>query len=154
MASTDCKSLLKSHSLYKYILDTTVYPRENPYMRELRLATHQHPLTLMISLPDEAQFLNLLLKILNAKNTLEIGVFTGYSLLATALALPDDGKIIAIDVNREFYEVGRPIIEKAGMAGKIDFRESPALPILDQLVSEEKNIGKFDFAFIDADKAN
>ncbi|KAG6507858.1 hypothetical protein ZIOFF_033211 [Zingiber officinale] len=85
---------------------------------------------------DEAQFLSMLLKVMNAKKTMEIGVFTGYSLLATALALPDDGKIIAIDVNREFYELGVPVIQNAGVSHKIDFREGEALPILDELMKE------------------
>ncbi|KAJ3707450.1 hypothetical protein LUZ61_011155 [Rhynchospora tenuis] len=154
MAASDSKTLLKSDAVYKYILETSVYPREHECMRELRLITAQHPWGTMASSPDETQFLGMLLKILNAKNTLEIGVFTGYSLLATALALPSDGQIIAIDMKREYYEIGRPIIEKAGMAHKVDFREGPALPILNELVSEENNEGNFDFAFIDADKVN
>ncbi|KAF3329781.1 Caffeoyl-CoA O-methyltransferase 2 [Carex littledalei] len=154
MAASDSKTLLKNDAVYKYILETSVYPREHDCMRELRLITAQHPRYMMASAPDETQLLGMLLKILNARNTLEIGVFTGYSLLATALALPSDGKIIAIDMKREYYEIGCLIIEKAGMAHKVDFREGPALPILDQLVSEEKNKGNFDFAFIDADKVN
>ncbi|KAJ3677578.1 hypothetical protein LUZ60_003302 [Juncus effusus] len=148
------QTLLKKDSVYKYILETTVYPRENEHLRELRLITGQHQLRRMGSAPDELQFFQLLLKILNAKNTIEVGVFTGYSLLATALALPHDGKIIAIDINRENYEIGRPIIEKAVMAHKIDFREGPALNILDKLVYEEENKGKYDFAYVDADKVN
>lgn len=118
----------------------------------------------MTTSADEGQFLNMLIKLVNAKNTMEIGVYTGYSLLATALALPEDGKvnifssssvsyfsflsklelkissfyhqILAMDVNRENYELGLPIIEKAGVAHKIDFREGPALPVLDQLVAD------------------
>ncbi|KAJ4758684.1 Caffeoyl-CoA O-methyltransferase [Rhynchospora pubera] len=154
MAASDSKTLLKSDAVYKYILETSFYPREHECMRELRLRTAQHPRSMMASSPDETQFIGMLLKILNARNTLEIGVFTGYSLLATALALPSDGKIIAIDMNREYYEIGSPIIEKAGMAHKVDFREGSALAILNELVAEEKNEGNFDFAFIDADKVN
>ncbi|KAH9663622.1 Caffeoyl-CoA O-methyltransferase 1 [Citrus sinensis] len=104
--------------------------------------------------PDEAQFLSMLLKLINAKNTMEIGVFTGYSLLATALAIPDDGKILALDITKEHYEKGLPIIQKAGVAHKIDFREGPALPLLDQLIQDEKYHGTFDFVFVDADKNN
>ncbi|MFS7955448.1 putative caffeoyl-CoA O-methyltransferase [Helianthus anomalus] len=89
---------------------------------------------LMTTSADEGRFLSLLLKLINAKNTMEIGVYTGYSLLSTALALPEDGKILALDINRENYEIGLPIIEKAGVAHKIDFREGPALPLLDQMV--------------------
>nr|AIG22510.1 caffeoyl-CoA O-methyltransferase [Eucalyptus urophylla] len=147
------KSLLQSDALYQYILETSVYPREPEPMKELREITAKHPWNIMTTSADEGQFLNMLLKLINAKNTMEIGVFTGYSLLATALALPDDGKILAMDINRESYELGLPVIQKAGVADKIDFREGPALPILDQLIEDGKQ-GSFDFIFVDADKDN
>ncbi|KDP31955.1 hypothetical protein JCGZ_12416 [Jatropha curcas] len=138
----------------RYILDTSVYPKEPAPLKELRELTANHPWSIMTTSADGGQFLSILLKIMNAKNTMEIGVYTGYSLLATALALPYDGKILAMDINRENYELGLPVIEKAGVAHKIDFREGPALPVLDQLVQDEKNHGKFDFIFVDADKDN
>ncbi|KAJ9540836.1 hypothetical protein OSB04_027342 [Centaurea solstitialis] len=147
------KSLLQSDALYQYILETSVYPREPESMKELREVTAKHP-NLMTTSADEGQFLNLLLKLINAKNTMEIGVYTGYSLLSTALALPEDGKILALDINRENYEIGLPIIEKAGVAHKIDFREGPALPLLDEMIKDEKFHGSFDFIFVDADKDN
>lgn len=138
----------------------------------------------MTTSADEGQFLNMLLKLIGAKKTMEIGVYTGYSLLATALALPADGtvsppiqsnpiksnqspqinlnsvqteiemQILAMDINRENYELGLPCIEKAGVAHKIDFREGPALPVLDALLEDERNHGSFDFVFVDADKDN
>ncbi|XP_027347195.1 caffeoyl-CoA O-methyltransferase 5-like [Abrus precatorius] len=148
------KSLLQSDALYQYILETSVHPREHECQKELREMTEKHPRNLMATPPDEGQFLSMLLKLMNAKNTLEIGVYTGYSLLSTALALPPDGKILALDVNREYYELGLPIIQKAGVAHKIDFREGPALPFLDELLKDEKNKGAFDFIFVDADKDN
>nr|GEY94680.1 caffeoyl-CoA O-methyltransferase-like [Tanacetum cinerariifolium] len=123
-------------------------------MKELREVTAKHPWNLMTTSADEGQFLNMLLKLINAKNTMEIGVYTGYSLLSTALALPEDGKILALDINRENYEIGLPIIEKAGVAHKIDFREGPALPLLDQMVDDVTFHGSFDFIFVDADKDN
>ncbi|GJR03354.1 caffeoyl-CoA O-methyltransferase-like protein [Tanacetum coccineum] len=138
-------------------LDTKVYPEsrearihERSYVKSLA----KHPWNLMTTSADEGQFLNLLLKLINAKNTMEIGVYTGYSLLSTALALPEDGKILALDINRENYEIGLPIIEKAGVAHKIDFREGPALPLLDQMVDDVTFHGSFDFIFVDADKDN
>ncbi|ESR39159.1 Caffeoyl-CoA O-methyltransferase 1 [Citrus sinensis] len=140
------KTLLQSEKLYEYILETSVYPREPQCLKEIRELTDKHPWSAMMTAPDEAQFLSMLLKLINAKNTMEIGVFTGYSLLATALAIPDDGK--------EHYEKGLPIIQKAGVAHKIDFREGPALPLLDQLIQDEKYHGTFDFVFVDADKNN
>ncbi|OEL34227.1 Tricin synthase 1, partial [Dichanthelium oligosanthes] len=129
------KTLLKSQALYKYVLDTTVLPNEPECLRELRLLTDKHERRSMATPPDEAQLLGMLIKLAGAKNTIEVGVFTGCSLLATALALPDDGKVVAIDVSREFYELGLPVIEKAGVAHKVDFREGPALDILDSLLA-------------------
>ncbi|MCD7453181.1 hypothetical protein HAX54_019924 [Datura stramonium] len=148
------KSLLQSDALYQYILETSVYPREPEAMKELREITAKHPWNIMTTSADEGQFLSMLIKLINAKNTMEIGVFTGYSLLATAMALPDDGKILAMDINRENYEIGLPVIEKAGLAHKIEFREGPALPVLDQMIEDGKYHGTYDFIFVDADKDN
>ncbi|CAN6464800.1 unnamed protein product [Victoria cruziana] len=103
--------------------------------------------------PEQGQFMSLLLKLMNASKTMEIGVFTGYSLLTTALALPENGKITAIDLNRESFELGLPFIKEAGVAHKINFLEGDALLLLDKLL-EEGDEGKYDFAFVDADKLN
>ncbi|KAJ6424338.1 hypothetical protein OIU84_025183 [Salix udensis] len=148
------KSLLQSDALYQYILETSVYPREPECMKELREVTAKHPWNIMTTSADEGQFLNMLLKLINAKNTMEIGVYTGYSLLATALAIPEDGKILAMDINRENYELGLPVIEKAGVAHKIEFKEGPALPVLDLMIEDGKYHGTYDFIFVDADKDN
>ncbi|KAK7331056.1 hypothetical protein VNO77_25267 [Canavalia gladiata] len=148
------KSLLQSDALYQYILDTSVHPREHECQKQLREMTEKHPRNIMATPPDEGQLLSMLIKLMNAKNAMEIGVYTGYSLLSTALALPSDGKILAMDINREYYDLGLPIIEKAGVAHKIDFREGPALPVLDDLLKDENNKGSFDFIFVDADKDN
>ncbi|XP_066399639.1 tricin synthase 1-like isoform X2 [Miscanthus floridulus] len=154
-SSLHSKTLLKSQSLYEYILESTVFPREPDCLRELRVATATHHMAGMAASPDEVQLLGLLIEMLGTKNAVEVGVFTGYSLLATALALPDDGKIVAIDVTRESYDqIGSPVTEKAGVAHKIDFRVGLALPVLDQMVAEEGNKDRFDFAFVDADKVN
>ncbi|THU48000.1 hypothetical protein C4D60_Mb09t21600 [Musa balbisiana] len=124
------KSLLQSDALYQYILDTSVLPREPECMKELRQITANHPMNIM-----SISFLNMLLKLTRAKKTMEIG-------------------ILAMDTNRKYYEVGLLTIQKAGVAHKIDFREGPALPVLDQLLQDETNHGSFDFVFVDADKEN
>lgn len=148
------KCLLQPPELFKYIMDTSVYPREPEILKELRAASSNHPRAIMVTSPDCGQFIALILKLINAKKTIELGVFTGYSLLLTALTIPEDGKITAIDINRSSLEIGLPIIEKAGVMHKINFIESEALPVLDQLVKDSENKGTFDFAFVDADKAN
>ncbi|KAB2019356.1 hypothetical protein ES319_D08G292800v1 [Gossypium barbadense] len=146
--------LLQSFELTKYILKTNVYPREPSPLKELREVTAKHPWNLMSTAPDSGQIMGMLLKLINAKKTIEIGVYTGYSLLLTALSIPHDAMIIAIDPNKETYEIGLPIIQKAGVEHKINFIESQALPVLDKLLQNKDNEGIFDFAFVDADKEN
>ncbi|KAL5975580.1 hypothetical protein ACLOJK_019905 [Asimina triloba] len=154
ISQANSKGLLQTEELYQYMLKTSVYPREPELLKEIRSATAIHPECLMATAPDEGSLIALLLKLINAKKTIEIGVFTGYSLLLTALSMPDDGKITAIDMDREAYEIGFPIIRKAGVEHKIDFIESPALPVLDGLLEDKQNEGSFDFAYVDADKEN
>ncbi|KAK8509060.1 hypothetical protein V6N13_062114 [Hibiscus sabdariffa] len=148
------KGLLQSEELYEYVLETCVYPREPEPLKELRDITATHPRAVMATAPDAGQHIAMLLKLINAKRTIEVGVFTGYSLLLTALTIPEDGKIIAVDMNREAYEIGLPVIRRAGVENKIDFIESEALPVLDDLLANPGNENSFDFAFIDADKIN
>ncbi|KAJ9688222.1 hypothetical protein PVL29_014107 [Vitis rotundifolia] len=111
----------------------------------------------MATTADSGQLLAILLKVANGKKTIEIGVFTGYSLLLTAISIPDDGKvgwITAIDIDRHTHEMGLPVIKKAGVEHKINFIESQALPVLDKLLQDPGNEGCFDFAYVDADKVN
>eukprot|EP01103_Thecamoeba_quadrilineata_P015569 TRINITY_DN4963_c0_g1_i1.p1 TRINITY_DN4963_c0_g1~~TRINITY_DN4963_c0_g1_i1.p1 ORF type:complete len:226 (+),score=49.17 TRINITY_DN4963_c0_g1_i1:36-713(+) len=136
---------------YEYLLQNGI--REHPILAELRLETSKHPLGHMQTAPDEVQLISLLIKLLNVKNAIEVGVFTGYSALGVALALPEDGHLLALDVSEEFTSVGRRYWEKAGVAKKIDLRIAPAVQTLDKVIAEGKE-GTFDFAFIDADKPN
>ncbi|XP_057962750.1 putative caffeoyl-CoA O-methyltransferase At1g67980 [Malania oleifera] len=158
MEDPGIKNLLKSEALQKYILDTSAYPKEHPQLKEIREATfNKYGERSVISVPpDEGLLLSMLLKIMNAKRTLEIGVFTGYSLLSTALALPHDGQITAIDSNGETYEVGLPFIKKAGVEHKINFVHSDAISALTQIsrTIDEGKMDEFDFVFVDADKPN
>jgi predicted O-methyltransferase YrrM len=103
--------------------------------------------------PEQGQFMALLVQLLGAKKTLEIGVFTGYSTLCVALSLPANGTIVACDVSEEYTCVARRYWEAAGVAHKINLRLAPALSTLDELLASGQ-AGTFDFAFIDADKAN
>jgi predicted O-methyltransferase YrrM len=138
-------------ALYSYLLNHSV--RELPALRELREATAGMPHAGMQISPEQGQFMALLVRLVNAKRTLEIGVFTGYSAMSVALALPSDGKIVACDVSEEWTAMARKHWAKAGVAGRIDLRLAPALQTLDKLI-EEGAAGSFDFAFIDADKTN
>ncbi|KAL0385365.1 UNVERIFIED_CONTAM: Flavonoid 3',5'-methyltransferase [Sesamum radiatum] len=131
-------TILQSDALAKYLLETSAYPREHEQLKELRNATvDKYQFWSLMNVPaDEGQFLSMLLKIMNAKKTIEVGVFTGYSLLSTALALPDDGKIIAIDPDREAYETGLPFIQKANMAHKIQFIQSDAMKVMNDFLAK------------------
>ncbi|KAI3910968.1 hypothetical protein MKW92_026774 [Papaver armeniacum] len=153
LSKTD-SGLLKSQDLYQYILNTSVYPNEAEVLKDLRQVTASHPGYLMLSAAEEGPIMSILLKLVNAKKTIEIGVYTGYSLLVTALSLPKDGKVIAIDPNRSTFELGLPFFKRAGVEHKVEFIESIALPVLDKLFEDPKNEGSFDYAFVDADKSN
>lgn len=145
------KSGALSDSLYTYLLDHSV--REHPLLTQLRQETANHPRGRMQISPDQGQLMMLLIQLLGATQALEIGVFTGYSALCTALALPDQGKLIACDVSEKYTRIARRYWQEAGVDHKIDLRIAPALETLDQLLAEDQ-AGRFDFAFIDADKEN
>ncbi|XP_030527455.2 flavonoid 3',5'-methyltransferase-like isoform X3 [Rhodamnia argentea] len=134
--------ILASQALQKYILETNAYPREHEQLKELREATVQkYQYWSLMNVPaDEGQLITMILKLMNAKRTIEIGVFTGYSLLTTALALPADGEIIAIDPDKEAYETGLPFIKKAGVDHKINFIHSDAFTVLNDLLENEDYI--------------
>ena len=137
--------------LYDYVLEASL--REHPALAELRAATRDHPRAGMQISPEQGQLLALLVKLIGARRTIEIGVFTGYSALAVALALPADGAVLACDVSDEFTRVGRPYWQRAGVADKIDLVLEPALHTLDARIAAGEQ-GRYDFAFIDADKSN
>ena len=143
------RTLDLDETLYNYLLDNSL--REHPAQTALREATRQHPHAGMQISPEQGQFMALLVRLTGARQAIEIGVFTGYSALTVALALPEDGRILACDISDEYTRVGRPFWESAGVAHKIDLRLAPALATLDARLADG-GAGQYDFAFIDADK--
>ncbi|NDJ21847.1 SAM-dependent methyltransferase [Nostoc sp. B(2019)] len=139
------------NKLYNYLLSASL--REPEILQKLRQETASHPSSGMQISPEQGQFMALLVQLIGAKKTLEVGVFTGYSSLCVALALPADAQIIACDVSEEFTAIARRYWQQAGVAHKIDLRLAPALETLDQLLATGQ-AETFDFAFIDADKEN
>ena len=137
--------------VYSYLLSASL--REPQILSRLRRETAKLPDSRMQIAPEQGQFMALLIKLMGAKKCIEIGVFTGYSSLCVALALPQDGKIIACDVSEEWTQIARRYWKEAGVTEKIELRLQPALKTLDALL-EENQSGTFDFAFIDADKEN
>lgn len=136
--------------LYDYMLEVSL--RETEVQRRLREETARHPEGSMQIAPEQGQFMALLARLVGARRALEVGVFTGYSALTVALALPEDGELVALDVSEEYTAVARRFWREAGVDGRINLRIGPALESLDKLIEEEQE-ETFDFAFIDADKA-
>ena len=141
-----------TETLYDYLLANGT--RESTLARELRahtlVATRAHRMQVS---PEQGAFMQLLVRLLGARRTLEVGTFTGYSALVVAEALPDDGCLVACDVSEQWAAIGRPFWERAGVADKIDLRLKPAVDTLDELIAAGE-ADSYDFAFIDADKAN
>ncbi len=134
----------------EYVIEQTV--REHPALAELRVETSQRSNAMMEIGPEQGAFMQLLARAIGAKRYLEVGVFTGYSSLAMALAMPPDGRIVACDVNEEYTGVARRYWERANVSQKIDLRIAPAVETLAALIAS--GVEPFDMAFIDADKAN
>lgn len=145
------QSIGLSDELHDYLLDVSL--REPEVMQRLRAETAEHPRSEMQIAPEQAQFLQFLVRLIGARRTLEVGVFTGYSSLAVAMELPPTGTLVACDVSEEYTQVARRYWEKAGVIDRVDLRIAPAEETLAALL-EDGQEGTFDFAFIDADKTN
>jgi predicted O-methyltransferase YrrM len=145
------KTLGLSEHIYDYLLSVSV--REPEILQRLRAETAKLPMAMMQVAPEQGQLLSLLVQALQPKRCLEVGVFTGYSSLTVALALPPGGHITACDVNEEWTSIARRYWEEAGVAGQIDLYIAPALQTLDRMIAHGQG-SSFDFAFIDADKEN
>jgi caffeoyl-CoA O-methyltransferase len=143
------KSIGLSDALHDCMLSVSL--RESDVMRRLREATAEHPKSQMQIAPEQAQFFQWLVRLMDARRTLEVGVFTGYSALAVAEVLPADGTVVACDISEEYTRTARRYWEEAGVADRIDLRIAPAADTLDALL-DEGQAETFDFAFIDADK--
>lgn len=144
------KLLSLDDRLIHYLRSVSV--REPEILQQLRAETAQHPMAVMQVSPEQGQLMALLVQLIGAKKTLEVGVFTGYSSLVVALALPDEGQIVACDVSEDYTAIARRYWQAAGVENKIDLRIAPATETLQKLIDEGQG-ETFDFAFIDADKS-
>jgi caffeoyl-CoA O-methyltransferase len=139
-----------TEALMEYL--SRVGAREAAAQIHCRQETQKLPMAMMQIAPEQGAFLALLAKLTNAKHYVEIGTFTGYSALSVALAMPADGKVVALDVSKEFTDHARGYWQEAGVADKIDLRLGPGIAALDKMIKAQE--GPFDLAFIDADKTN
>ena len=144
-------TILLDEKLREYLLNVSV--KESEILRELREETAQMEYSAMQSSPEQGSFMAFLVGLINGKRTLDIGVFTGYSSLVVALALPKDGYVTACDINTEWTDIARKYWKLAQVEDKIDLRIAPALETLDELLTDGYR-GTYDFSFIDADKIN
>jgi len=145
------KHLNLTPALYTYMLDVSLH--EHPVLQALREDTAKMPLAVMQVAPEQAQFMQLLIRLISARNILEIGTFTGYSALAMALALPEDGHLITCDINDEWTQNAPHFWKLAQQEQKIELRIAPALNTMQNLI-DEGQAHAYDFIFIDADKTN
>lgn len=145
------EDLTIGNELWEYMRRVTL--REPALLRRLREETARYPNSNFQISAEQGQFMGLLMHLMGARRTIEVGVYTGYSALAVALALPNDGRVIACDINEEWTSVARRYWREAGVDGKIDLRLGPALATLDSLIASG-HANQFDFMFIDADKTN
>lgn len=139
-----------SENLYSYLLE---HNTEHFALQGLREETQRHEKAFWQVPPEQGNFMGMLIQLIGARKTLEIGVYTGYSTLSVALNLPEDGQVIACDINEQNIAIGKKHWRKAGVDHKISFRHGPAAETLDELI-DDGHENTFDFAFIDADKAN
>lgn len=144
------KTLALTDALAAYLVAHTL--RETAEQRALRSATQRLPSANMQTAPEQGALLQVLVRMLGARRCIEVGTFTGYSALCIALALPPTGRIVCCDVSEEWTSIARRYWKRARVARKIDLRIAPALETLDALL--RGGAGRFDFAFIDADKKN
>jgi len=145
------RTLKLDDTLYQYVLAHSL--REHAAQTGLREATRTHPHAMMQISPEQGQFMALLVKLIGARRAVEVGVFTGYSALTVALALPADGRLLACDISDEYTRVGKPFWEQAGVTHKIELKLAPAVQTLDARLAAGE-AGAYDFAFIDADKSS
>ncbi|MGH8203755.1 MAG: O-methyltransferase [Steroidobacteraceae bacterium] len=134
---------------YAYLLAHSL--REAPALAALRAETASHPKVNMQIAPEQGQFMQMLVRLGGARRAIEVGVFTGYSSLALMLAMPADGRLLALDISEEYTAVARRHWQAAGVADRIELVIAPAAETLDARLAKGE-AGSYDFAFIDADK--
>lgn len=141
----------KLQNIESYIIENSL--RESEILRELRIETEKDPAAIMQIPPLQGQLMGFLVKLIGAKRTIEIGVYTGYSALCVAEAMPDDSYTLACDVNEEWTTKAKSFWRKAGVNNKIELKLAPAVETLESAL-QAGQAETYDFIFIDADKEN
>lgn len=145
------RTIKVNDQLYEYLLEVSL--RESELLRQLRNETGKIPMSRMQISPEQGQFMAMMVRLTSAKRIIEVGVFTGYSSLAMATAMPEDGRIIACDLSKEWTEIAQRYWKAARVEKKVELRIAPALETLNSLINDGQS-SSFDLIFIDADKEN
>ncbi|KAF7710544.1 hypothetical protein HF521_009416 [Silurus meridionalis] len=145
------KSHKGDNQLLNYVVNNSL--REHSVLNKVYQRTMEDPWNLMMVSREQAQFMAILIKLIKGNKTIEIGMYTGYNTLSMALVIPEDGRVVACEINDTYVEIAKPFFKEAGVENKIDIRHQNALRTLDELL-EAGEAETYDFVFIDADKKN